>query len=152
MHFIVVTPQDTQLIEQISRALHHEWRHLPPWENISAIRMRLIERCSHDNRQILSCYADKNGNLLATASTILHELTGVHQATWWLGEALTVPEARGHKMGSKLIEELYNYYHNLIGQSLYLYTPDMQQLYRRMGWKDVEERIVNHEQVTVMKR
>lgn len=65
---------------------------------------------------------------------------------------LTLPEARGHKMGSKLIEKLYNYYHNLIGQSLYLYTPDMQQLYRRMGWKDVEERIVNHEQITVMKR
>ncbi|MBP6121334.1 MULTISPECIES: hypothetical protein [Providencia] len=52
----------------------------------------------------------------------------------------------------RLIERLYQEYRLNTDENLYLYTPDMQVLYRRMGWVDVEQRSVNGEFVTVMKR
>ncbi|EPL9568118.1 hypothetical protein MMK73_000159 [Providencia rettgeri] len=55
-------------------------------------------------------------------------------------------------MGSQLIEVLYQHYRQFTNESLYLYTPDMQALYRKMGWQDVESREINDELVTVMKR
>lgn len=152
MRFIIVTEQDTQLIAQISQALHREWSSLTPWADITQISQRLLARSRADNPQILSCFVDEDNQLLATASTIFRELPDVHQATWWLGEVLTVPAARGKKIGSQLIEVLYQHYRQSTPESLYLYTPDMQALYRKMGWQDVEQREVNDELVTIMKR
>lgn len=152
MHFVIVTEQNTQLIEQISQALNQEWADLTPWADIAQIKQRLLERSLATNPQILSCFVDSDDQLLATASTILHELPDVQQATWWLGEVLTVPSARGKKIGSQLIETLYQHYSQFTTEKLYLYTPDMQALYRKMGWQDVEQRKVNDELVTVMKR
>lgn len=152
MHFVIVTEQDTQLIEQISHALNQEWADLTPWADIALIKQRLLERSMAEKPQILSCFVNNDGQLLATASTILHELPDVQQATWWLGEVLTVPSARGKKIGSQLIEVLYQHYRQFTNESLYLYTPDMQALYRKMGWQDEESREINDELVTVMKR
>lgn len=67
-------------------------------------------------------------------------------------EVLTVPSARGKRIGTQLIETLYQHYRKSTSESLYLYTPDMQGLYRKMGWQDVEQRKVNDELVTIMKR
>lgn len=152
MRFVIVTEQDTLLIDQISHALNQEWANLSPWADTVQIKQRLLKRSQAANPQILSCFVDNNEQLLATASTIFHELPDVQQATWWLGEVLTVPSARGKRIGSQLIEVLYQYYRQFTNESLYLYTPDMQALYRKMGWQDVEQREVNDELVTVMKR
>ncbi|HBC7429695.1 TPA: GNAT family N-acetyltransferase [Providencia rettgeri] len=152
MQFVIVQQQDTQLIDQISSALHQEWATLTPWSDISIIKERLFNRSHIDNPQILSCFVDEHGQLLACASIILHELPDVSGAQWWLGEVLTIPSARGRKIGTKLIEQLYQYYHRFNIAPLYLYTPDMQALYRQMGWEDAEQRLVNGEWVTVMKR
>ncbi|MBN4864994.1 MULTISPECIES: GNAT family N-acetyltransferase [Providencia] len=152
MHFVIVTKQNIQLIEQISDALHQEWASLSPWADTAQIKHRLHERSQAANPQILSCFVDSNVQLLATASTILRELPDIQQATWWLGEVLTVPSARGKRIGTQLIETLYQHYRKSTSESLYLYTPDMQGLYRKMGWQDVEQRKVNDELVTIMKR
>ncbi|EPL9568119.1 hypothetical protein MMK73_000160 [Providencia rettgeri] len=88
MHFVIVTEQDTQLIEQIGYALNQEWADLTPWANIALIKQRLLERSMAEKLQILSCFVNHDGQLLATASTILHELPDVQQATWWLGGSL----------------------------------------------------------------
>ena len=152
MNFIIINQGHTQLIEQIASALHQEWSELTPWSDINQIEARLYLRCRSQTESILCAYVDDNGNLLATASTIYQELPEITQATWWLGEVLTVPSTRGKKIGVRLIERLYQEYRLNTDENLYLYTPDMQILYRRMGWIDVEQRSVNGEFVTVMKR
>jgi len=35
-------------------------------------------------------------------------------------------------------------------QELYLYTPDQQSLYARLGWTEVSTKTVNHEGVSIM--
>ncbi len=152
MNFIIINQSHAQLIEKIALALHLEWAELPPWSDINQIEARLYLRCANQTESILCAYIDDNGNLLATASTIYQELPEITQATWWLGEVLTVPSARGKKIGVQLIERLYQEYRLNTDENLYLYTPDMQALYRRMGWQDVEECYVNGEFVTVMQR
>lgn len=152
MIFIKINEDDCQLIEQIALALHHEWSDFSPWCDVEQIRARLLARSHHESNEILCAYVDENNQLLATASTIYKELPEISYATWWLGEVLTIPAARGRKIGVQLIDRLYQEYHKNIHESLYLYTPDIQALYNRMGWVNVEECYVNNELVTIMKR
>lgn len=152
MHFVILNESHVQLIEQIVNTLHAEWHELASWNDMSNIRQRLIARITAPSPQSVACFVDDNGQLLTTASIILNELTNIPNATWWMGEIITEPSARGKGIGRQLIEQLYDKFKQCSDESLYLYTPDMQALYRRMGWIDVQQTIANDEQVTVMKR
>ncbi|HEF8772826.1 MULTISPECIES: GNAT family N-acetyltransferase [Providencia] len=152
MHFITLNEHHTHLIEQITHTLHTEWHELKSWSDLDNIRQRLITRITAPSPQTVACFIDDNEQLLATASIILNELIGIKDSKWWIGEIVTVPSARGKGIGSQLIEQLYHKFKQHTDECLYLYTPDMQALYRRMGWRDVQHTIANNEQVTVMKR
>lgn len=152
MNFVILNESHTQLIEQIANTLHTEWHELESWNDTANIHQRLIVRIAASSPETVSCFVDDNGQLLATASIILKELTDIQNAKWWIGEIVTVPSARGQGIGSQLIERLYHEFKQCSDECLYLYTPDMQALYRRMGWVDVQQTIANDEQVTVMKR
>ena len=141
---------DPDYLAQISGLLFNEWSCLPLWADEEKIRTRLIERNSSDNRQITLVAIDAENTVIAAASLIRYELSDDSQRIHWLGEVITKPSHRGQGIGTLLVKALINYTSEQNMTELWLYTPDMQPLYRKLGWEDKETRIVNGESVSVM--
>lgn len=137
-------------LAQTSGLLFREWSCLPLWADEERIRTRLIERNSSDNRQITLVVIDAENSVIAAASLIQYELSDDPQRIHWLGEVITQPSHRGQGIGSLLVKELIKYASAQNITELWLYTPDMQSLYRKLGWEDKETRIVGGESVSVM--
>ena len=63
-----------------------------------------------------------------------------------------LPEHRGKGIGNALITHCLHHARQAGICELYLYTPDMQPLYARHGWREIEKRPHNGETVSVMKQ
>jgi len=137
-------------LAQTSGLLFSEWSCLPLWADEERIRTRLIERNSSDNRQITLVVINAENSVIAAASLIQYELSDDPLRIHWLGEVITKPSHRGQGIGSLLVKELIKYASAQNITELWLYTPDMQSLYRKLGWEDKETRIVDGESVSVM--
>lgn len=137
-------------LAQTTDLLFREWSSLPLWAEEEHIRARLIERNSSDNSQVTLVVIDTENNVVAAGSLISYELNDNPQRMHWLGEVITRPSHRGQGTGTALIRHLIKYAYEQNIAELWLYTPDMQPLYRRLGWVDKETRNVAGESVTVM--
>jgi len=93
---------------------------------------------------------DTENNVVAAGSLICYELNDNPQRMYWLGEVITRPSHRGKGIGTTLVKRLIKHACEQNIAELWLYTPDMQPLYRKLGWVDEETRIVAEESVTVM--
>ena len=143
--------QCPQLLDTVSAMLHQEWSEFPHWRDRSAIRQRLLMRNAQDARTFTLVASNADGEVLATASTILHELDDISERQFWMGEVLTAAAHRGKGVASALVQRLIAEARQRDVAELWLYTPDQQALYRRYGWQEVEQRIVSAEQVSVMR-
>lgn len=135
---------------QTAELLFSEWSHLPSWADEQQIRARLIARNSADNRQFTLVAVDAENTVTAAGSLIRYELDDHPQRIHWLGEIITHPAHRGQGTGTALVERIIALATERNITELWLYTPDKQALYRRLGWEDREQRVVAGESVTLM--
>ncbi|ROR11343.1 acetyltransferase (GNAT) family protein [Erwinia sp. JUb26] len=136
--------------EEIARLLYSEWSALANWSSVAKISERLLQRNHADRRSftLLACHTD--GNLMGTASVIEFELDDNPSRRFWLGEVFTPVAWRGKGVGSALVNSCISHAKSNRMDCLWLYTPDQQNLYQRLGWREVEQREVSGEWVSVM--
>lgn len=137
-------------IPQIAALLHWEWSSLPRWSTQEGIQQRFIKRNHVDSEEFTLVACVEDGQLLGTASVIVHELDDRPERRFWLGEVFTPPEHRGKGVGSALTKACVAQAQQKGIKQLYLYTPDQQKLYQRLCWKEIEKREVSGEWVSVM--
>lgn len=140
-------PQKT--VDDLAALLHQEWSDFERWSTKEKIIMRLTERCA-SKQDGMTLVALDSTELVATASIIPWELTDHPERKYWLGEVLTVEKHRGKGVARTLIRALIDASLAAGYPALWLYTPDQQALYHYLGWRRVEERLVDNEWVTVM--
>ncbi|MDQ7728621.1 GNAT family N-acetyltransferase [Halomonas sp. SpR8] len=89
---------------------------------------------------------------VGTASLIADDMSIRRELAPWLASVFVVPERRGQGIASALVKRVeIEALENGI-EHFYLYTPDQQALYRRLGWQDVESLEYRGENVTLMSR
>lgn len=137
-------------LAQLTDLLFIEWSSLPSWSEKQQIQARLIERNSSDDCQGTLVMIDTENTLVAAGSLICYELNDNPQRVHWLGEIITQSSHRGQGLGTLIVKGLIQHAHEHNIAELWLYTPDMQSFYRKLGWVDEEARIVSGESVTVM--
>lgn len=137
-------------IPQIAALLHWEWSSLPRWSTQEGIQQRFITRNQPDSEEFTLVAYVEDGQLLGTASVIVHELDDRPERKFWLGEVFTPPEHRGKGVGSALTKACVTHAQEQGIKQLYLYTPDQQSLYQKLGWQEIEKREVSGEWVSVM--
>ncbi|WP_435389741.1 GNAT family N-acetyltransferase [Halomonas sabkhae] len=86
------------------------------------------------------------------ASLVVDDMSDRRDLTPWLASVFVLPEWRGHGIASRLVRRVEEEAEAHGVGRCYLYTPDQQSLYRRLGWQDVEEREYRGEVVTIMQR
>lgn len=138
------------LVDAIVSTLHESWGDLPPWAETGKVRERLVAGAAQATFPRTLVAVSDDGNLAATGSVKLFELPTQPDKVHWIGEIFVLPEYRGRGLGTRMTKSLSHYaFSNGVSQ-LFLYTPDQQSLYARLGWEEVSQEIVNKETVSIM--
>lgn len=140
------------LVDRIVATLNASWGSLPPWADPGAIRARLMAGAGQAEFPRTLVAVTDDGHFAATGSVKLRELPSHPDKVHWIGEIFVLPEHRGQGLGSRVTESLAEYAFARGVSDLFLYTPDQQALYRRLGWSVIAEETVNDEAVSIMRR
>ncbi|ALD43490.1 N-acetyltransferase [Serratia marcescens] len=139
-------------IEELAALLHQEWGAFAQWSSRDTISRRLAERCAPESQGVVLLALSPQQQIVGTASLTLYELTDKPERQYWLSEVFTHPQHRGQGIARNLIARCIEHGRIQGISELYLYTPDQQTLYQKLGWRPLEQRQVAGETVTVMSR
>lgn len=89
--------------------------------------------------------------LLGSASLVDSDLDIRPELTPWLASVFVAPAARNLGVGSLLVQRVMQEARELGVPQLYLFTPDREHFYARLGWQLVERPIWRGMEIAVMR-
>ncbi len=124
-------------LETLAQWHHEEWRHLNPGDTVEKREVRM--RAHLAKRQIPTTFVAFDGDtLLGSACLLADDMHQYRDLTPWLASVFVAPEHRGGGVGSALVQRVVEEARALDVKTLYLYTPDRESFYARMGWLVLE--------------
>lgn len=142
---------DSPHLARVAAWQHAEWSHLSPGETPVSRLAALRGECGPAG--VPSVFvALVRGRGVGTASLVAHDLDPRPDLTPWLASVYVRPEWRGQGIASALVRRVEAEASGNGTTRLYLFTPDRQALYRRLGWVDHETLLHHGESVTLMSR
>lgn len=139
------------LLPQLARLHFDEWSHFRPDETLEGRTLRLRDYCGRASVPTV-VVALEGATLCGSAMLVSHELEDRPDLKPWLDGVYVVPAHRGRGLGSALVECIVAEARSMRIPALYLYTPDAESLYSRLGWAVIERRQHRGASVTVMSK
>lgn len=131
--------------------LYREWGARRPGNTLAATRDRLATHCQRDALP-LTVIALDGPTCVGCASLRLTDLAGREDLGPWLASVYVVPERRRRGIGARVVREAEAAARRIGLSTLYLFTPDRQSFYQRLGWVECERAVARGEPVSVMRR
>lgn len=129
---------------------HAEWSYLNPLRSFD----ERVEEMREDleGKIIPTTYIaeDDQGALLGSASILADDMSSHPELTPWLASVYVDQSQRGKGIGSRLVKQVMQHAQDNGIKRLYLYTPDQEQLYARLGWQLYSREPYNGTPVTIM--
>jgi len=91
-----------------------------------------------------------NEDLLGSASLVKYDMATRMDISPWLASVFVAPDYRNRGVGSLLVERVVEEAKALKVTVLYLFTPDRETFYARMGWSVLERTRYKGEHVVIM--
>jgi GNAT superfamily N-acetyltransferase len=88
--------------------------------------------------------------LLGSASLIEYDMDERKDLSPWLASVYVPPEHRRRGVASALVEHVVEEAEGLGMGTLYLYTPDQERLYARLGWTPLERTVHRGQRILIM--
>ncbi|WP_108446693.1 GNAT family N-acetyltransferase [Halomonas denitrificans] len=130
---------------------HAEWGHLHPGRGLAAAVEAFRDECGPAG--VPSVFAALAGERpVGMASLVVDDMSDRPELTPWLASVYVLPERRGRGLASTLVRRVEEEARAHGIARCFLYTPDQQALYRRLGWREREARDYGGEAVTIMQR
>ena len=124
-------------LETLALWHHEEWHDLNPGDTVAQRRARM--RAHLAKRQIPTTFVALDGDtLLGSACLLADDMHQHRDLTPWLASVFVAPEHRGGGVGRALVGRVVEEARALGVETLYLYTPDRERFYARMGWSALE--------------
>ena len=125
-----------------------EWSCLNPGEDIT---MRIERMQSFLNNEFIpSTYIAKQDELLGSAAIVSNDKDTRPQLSPWLASVFVAENHRAMGIGSKLILHVMAQAKREGIKTLYLFTPDNENFYKKLGWKNLADERYHGQQVSVM--
>lgn len=148
---IVRLSPDADHVPTVASWTYAEWGRLNPGYTAESWREAFRRECGDGG--VPSVFVAMEGDQpVGTAALMARDMDSRPALTPWLASVFVLPEWRGQGIASALIRRVEEEAaaHG-IGR-FYLFTPDQQALYRRLGWQDHEKLCYRGEEVTIMLR
>ena len=138
-------------VAELARLHHEEWGYLTPGVDASERAARLHRQREHSG--IPTTFIALDGAVLCgSAMLVTHDMDIRPQYSPWLASVFVVPQYRNRGYGALLVKRAMAEASALGVPLLYLYTPDAQDFYARLGWDVVEHCEYFGTRMTVMSR
>jgi GNAT superfamily N-acetyltransferase len=135
----------------VARWAHGKWGHLPPARTVEQIEAGFRTRLNRDHIP-LTLIALEGEQPLGTASIFVQDMSTRPELTPWMAAVFVAPEQRGRGIGSTLVQAIETQARALGIGRLYLFTPDKEHFYTRLGWSPVEWTEYRTERVLIMQK
>ncbi len=140
-----------EVIPTLARWFHQEWAYLHPDRTLEDVERLLGER-TNINKIPVALIAFEGSELLGTVCLKVHDMdTRLDLAPWLAGLYVAAPWRR-QGIGTILVSGIEKKAHELGVKKLYLYTPESEAFYSRIGWMAKERTEYHGYPVTVMEK
>ena len=137
------------LIPTLARWHLAEWGHKSPARSLETAEARLHGHLRRDAIP-LTLVALEEGRALGSAALICQDMRTRPELTPWLADVVVDPGLRGRGIGSELVRFALAKARELGVARLYLFTPDRERLYARLGFAVLERTDYRGEAVVIM--
>ena len=122
-------------VPALARWHYGQWSYLAVGVTLEQWTAALYE---HGYQVPTTVAAIANQTLLGSASLIAHDMDTRMELLPWMASVYVAPAYRRHGIGSALVERIAREAEDLGFEKLYLYTPDKERFYARLGWITLE--------------
>jgi predicted N-acetyltransferase YhbS len=138
-----------EFIPTLARWFYEEWGFLDPERTLQDIA-DLIARRTNTDKIPLVLVAREGEELIGTVCLKIHEMKTRKELSPWLADLYVAESRRKQGVGKMLVAAIEKVAANLGIARLYLYTPDAENFYSRLGWKIKERTIYQGHPVVIM--
>jgi N-acetylglutamate synthase-like GNAT family acetyltransferase len=141
--------ENPEHLERLAIWHHNQWGYLNT-KNTLEKRLEQMQRHLKDNIIPSTFIALDESLLLGSAAIVESDMDTKPELTPWLASVYVDPKARGRGVGSALVLRIMKHAGDNQIKKLYLYTPDKESFYRKIGWRTIEKTKYLGENVTIM--
>lgn len=137
------------VIPTLARWHHEEWSYLNPGRPLED-RISQLQAQTRPKQVPTAFVALSEGTLVGSASLVGHDMDTRMELTPWLASVYVAPEHRRHGYGSALVRRVVEEAETLGIKTLYLFTPDRETFYSRMGWQVLDRTDYRGHSIVIM--
>jgi predicted N-acetyltransferase YhbS len=141
---------DPEQIGAVARWIYNEWGHCRPGRTLATAHEKARQALGGADVP-LTLVARKNGMLVGTASIDTRDMSTHPELTPWMASVVVEKAWRGRGIGSALCRRIEVEMRRLGIKTAYLFTPDQEDLYVRLGWKTFLHEDYRGETVAIMR-
>lgn len=126
-----------ELVQTVAELGHHEFSYLNPNRTLES-RIESVKKHLNVDELPITFVAFNKGKFIGTTSLRKIDIDTYDSVTPWLGSVIIIPEMRNQGFGSWLVTETMNEALKLGINKWYLYTPNRESFYLKLGWKTID--------------
>ena len=139
-----------ECIPILAHWFQEEWGHFHPQTTLEQRNAGLNERCETTGRIPITLVAKMGNYVVGTASLVKYDMEVHLELTPWLSSVYVDTAHRRQGIGSQLVKRIVKEAVNINAKMLYLFTPDREGFYARMGWQVLYREMYRGQQVVLM--
>jgi GNAT superfamily N-acetyltransferase len=138
-------------LSTVSAWVYGEWGEHMPGLTVGDLT-RIFSGHLNRDRIPLTLIAFLDGQPAGTASIYVHDMDTRPDLSPWLAAVYVAPPYRKQGLGSALVKAIESAAQQLQISRLYLFTPDQEHFYTRLGWSVLERVAYRNQTVVVMEK
>ncbi|MGZ4969854.1 MAG: GNAT family N-acetyltransferase [Methylobacter sp.] len=148
---IVHLADHKEAIPTLAQWFYQEWAYLHPDRTLLDVE-RLIGERTNTTKIPVALVAFEDGELLGTVCLKAHDMDTLLDLAPWLAGLYVAAPWRRRGVGTALVSAIEKKSHELQIEKLYLYTPESEGFYSRLGWCVNEKTEYHGYPVTIMEK
>lgn len=146
---IVFLAEHPEHLPAVAMWIYDEWEQYRPGASPHETEASFRERLQRDAIP-LTLIALRAGTLVGTASIFVSDMQTHLDLGPWLAGVYVQAQERGSGIGSLLVQAIMMQASRLGIPQLYLFTPDQEHFYARLGWHTIEHAFYDDHPVVIM--
>jgi len=138
----------TEHLTTLAQWHHNQWSYLNPNETIEQRIKRMLTYLNSD--LIPGTFIAEADELLGSAAIVNNDMETKPQLSPWLASVYVAPAHRRKGVGAKLVLHVMAQAKLAGIDTLYLFTPDKQFFYQKLGWLLISQEEYHGHEVAVM--